>query len=482
MSAGPTPAGAPPAGPSSIRRDLAAAYLASASRFGSSVVISALLFRYAGAAAFAMFALVRGTIGLLNYTTLGLAPALIHRAAGAVAEPVPVLPADEGVPGSILSYESPRIDGSTLQILYANALQIAFFTAAIGIAISFAYAVSFERLYHVPQQLQGAMAAVVLPMGIGTILRLASDASGGVLQVRNRIAKDNRILATGDLLWMAGSALLLVGPMRDPDEKLVHVALLHAISGAFIFIARFRSARRETGVSWPKSRWINGSLVRSLLAYGLLVVAAQLADYLYAPTDYILIDRLLTPMDVAYYAPAVQIDSGLLLLVTGLSAVLLPKAALAHAEGSTHTVRRYYVRGTLASLAMLAAASVCVWAAAPWILHLWLGNPMPGMQAILPLVLIGTTLGGASAVGRSVLLAVGKAKAFAISVLVAGVVNAACSYVFVRYFHRGLQGILLGTVVAVVLRCVFWMPWYVMHSLRTGERTSPALQAPSSSR
>jgi O-antigen/teichoic acid export membrane protein len=146
---------------------------------------------------------------------------------------------------------------------------------------------------------------------------------------------------------------------------------------------------------------------------------------------------------------------------------MLPKAALAHAAGSARTVRTYYIRGTLASLALLAAASLCVWAAAPWILRIWLGNPMPGTQAILPLVLISTTLGGASAVGRSILLAVGKAKPFAISVLIAGVVNAVCSYIFVRYFHRGLQGILLGTVVAVVGRCVLWMPWYVLRTLQS---------------
>lgn len=467
MSADGTDAGGSAAGASSMRRDLAAAYLASASRFGSSVVISALLFRYAGAAAFGMFALVRGTIGLLNYVTLGLAPAFIHRAAGTVAEPVPVLPADEGVPGSILAYETPEPARSPLQILYANALLIAIYTGVIGVAISLAYAIFFENLYLVPQRLQGDMWRIVLPLGIGTILRLASDAPGGVLQVRNRIAQDNFILAAGDLFWMVSSALF-VFIVEYRADKLAAVAMLHACSGAFVFVARHRVATEETGIAWPKSRWIDRALVRSLLGYGLLVVAAQLADYLYAPTDYILIDRLLMrtePMAVAYYAPAVQIDSGLLLLVTGLSAVLLPKAAIAHAEGSTHKVRRYYLRGTLASLAMLAAASVCVWAAAPWILRIWLGNPMVGTQAILPLVLIGTTLGGASAVGRSVLLAVGKARAFAISVLIAGVVNAGCSYMFVRFFHLGLRGILLGTVVAVVLRCVFWMPWYVLYTL-----------------
>ena len=206
--------------------------------------------------------------------------------------------------------------------------------------------------------------------------------------------------------------------------------------------------------------------MKALLAYGSLIVFAQLADYLYSPTDYILIARLLAPVDIAHYAPAVQIDSGLLLLVSGLAAVLLPKAALAHSEGSAQTLRRYYLRGTFASAALLALAAAAVWVLSPWLFKIWFGNSMPGTRAILPLVLANTVIGGSGAVGRSILLAIGKAKAFALSVLIAGVINVVCSYLFVRYMHWGLNGIVLGTVIAVIGRCVIWMPWYVWRSLK----------------
>jgi O-antigen/teichoic acid export membrane protein len=178
---------------------------------------------------------------------------------------------------------------------------------------------------------------------------------------------------------------------------------------------------------------------------------------------------MLSPLDIANYAPGVQIDSGLLLLVTGLSNVLLPKAALAHAGGSARTVRQYYLRGTVASMALLSVASLFIWLASTWLLRIWFGNSMPGTREILPLMLLNTVVGGSAAVGRSILLAVGKAKPFAISALLAGVTNVACSYVFVRYLHWGLRGIILGTIVAVVGRCVVWMPWYVMRTLGRSE-------------
>jgi Na+-driven multidrug efflux pump len=107
-----------------------------------------------------------------------------------------------------------------------------------------------------------------------------------------------------------------------------------------------------------------------------------------------------------------------------------------------------------------------VWIVSPWLFQAWLHDPMPATVAILPMILIHTVVGGSSAVGRSVLLAVGKVRPFTIAVLIAGVSNVLLSFVFVRFCGLGLRGIVLGTILAVVGRCGVWMPWYVMRVLR----------------
>ena len=168
------------------------------------------------------------------------------------------------------------------------------------------------------------------------------------------------------------------------------------------------------------------------------------------------------------YAPAVQIDSALLLLVGGLAAVILPKSALAHAAGDAAAVKRYYVKGTLVSLAVLIGGAATAWGLSPWIFPLWLGNPMEATRAILPLVLIHTVVGGSSAVGRSVLLAAGKVKAFTIAALAGGAANVILGFVFVRYLGWGLPGIVLATIIAVTARCAIWMPWYTWRVVRRG--------------
>jgi len=57
-------------------------------------------------------------------------------------------------------------------------------------------------------------------------------------------------------------------------------------------------------------------------------------------------------------------------------------------------------------------------------------------------------------------------------VLIAGFTNVMVSYLLVRYTRLGLTGIVIGTIVAVVLRCALWMPWYVMRTLRSAQPTT----------
>jgi O-antigen/teichoic acid export membrane protein len=295
------------------------------------------------------------------------------------------------------------------------------------------------------------------------LARLLSDASGAVLQSSGAIALDNLLLAAAEALWLALCAAWVTEDYND----LPRVAFAFFVSSALLLIARFIAANGVARILNLKMR-IDWRLGGQLLAVGVLVTLAQAADFLYAPTDYLLINQLLGPNVIGVYAPAVQIDAGLLLLVSGIATVLLPHSAVAHAADDVAALRRYYLRGTLASLALLAAASALIWLAADLIFKLWLGDSMPATRAILPLVLIHTLVGGSSAVGRSVLLGMGKVKPFTIAVLIAGVSNVILSYIFVRHLHLGLNGIIYGTIVVVIARCAIWMPWYVLRTLRRG--------------
>jgi O-antigen/teichoic acid export membrane protein len=457
---------------SSLRRDITSAYLASGARILSWVVVSAVVFRYGGVAEFGILALIRGTIGLLNYVSLGLGPAMVKLFSQAreAQEIVDVRP------GEVLSYARPPEDNS-IERLYSNAMTFAVISALVGLILVLGYAIAFRRIHWVPGSLARSAVYITMIMGMGLLLRLISDAPGAVLQTTGRIARDNRLLLESEVIWVALTVLLVVTNANGLQLRVImNAAIAYAAASFVLMLRRSTDAGRIAGR--PQFR-LDRSVMGKIFAIGGMVTLAQLADFLYAPTDYILINHFLGPRQVAWYAPAVQVDSALLVLVSGMAAVLYPWSAVAHGAGDVAAVRKYYLRGTLASAGILLGASLLVWLIAPFLFRIWLGSDMPITREILPLVLIHTVIGGSAMVGRSVLLAIGKTSPFAISVLIAGVTNVGLSYIFVKHMGWGLKGIVMGTIVAVSLRCLVWMPWYVMRSLReVKEAPVVAVEAP----
>jgi O-antigen/teichoic acid export membrane protein len=367
-------------------------------------------------------------------------------------------------PPAVISYDAPPPNRTpAVQAVYANGFVMALLTALGGAVFLACFMWGFSSS-QTNRGSGGVASELVLMVGIATLLRLMSDAPGAALQTSGKIFLDNILLTSHEVVWGAGTAVNLQA-FHLQWQRATGFAL---IAGSLILLVSRSVFSHLYGSGLFEQWWrrYNGRLVRQLLVFGAIVVAAQMADYLYAPTDNLLILKLIDLAHVAVYTPAVQIDGGALLLCGALASVLLPRAALAHASGDLYLVRRYYVRGTIASFLLLLAAAPILWLAAPFLFQLWLGNRMKETCAILPMMLIHTVIGGSSAVGRSILLAIGKVRPFTVAVLVAGVANVVLSYVFVRYFHLALRGIVLGTILAVAGRCAIWMPWYTMRVLK----------------
>jgi O-antigen/teichoic acid export membrane protein len=428
-----------------MHRDVISAYALTAARVIAWILVSATVYRRYPPDYFAALSLIRWTIGLLAYTSIGLGPAMVHALAQA------------------RHTDRPEVIDEQLRRTKASGILLSLIAAVLTLLLTMAYRLNFSWLHRVPP---GAMtqqfAGLILFFGLGDALRVLSEPQGAILQTEDRISIDNLILICGEIAW---AVLCLLQLPRTAHPSIIPVAASFTITSLAVWIARLVLA-----TDWRAKQWF-GQMVRmdvigSLLAFGVFVLVSQLSDFLYAPTDMILINRLLSPAHLAAYAPAIQIDTGLLLLMTGLAAVLLPKAALAHAAGDRAAVKKYYLRGTLFGGGFLAFMSVGAWLISHALLRAWLKHPMPETRKILPLVLVNTVIGGSSAVGRSILLGMGRVRVFSIAVILAGVTNVIFSYFFVRYCGLGLYGIVLGTIVAVAARCGIWMPWYVLRTLK----------------
>src|SRR6266705_2305245 len=157
----------------SMRRDIISAYLASGAKIASWVIVSAIVYRVGGAAEFGLLALIRGTIGLLNYFSLGLGPAMVRMLAQAMQqqEPEQQRRADAS---TVLSYTNVARD--PVNVLYSSGFTFAVIASAVGFAL----------LIPSTCWLGGGITAVT--MGIGLLLRLLSEAPGAVIQTHGRIS------------------------------------------------------------------------------------------------------------------------------------------------------------------------------------------------------------------------------------------------------------------------------------------------------
>jgi O-antigen/teichoic acid export membrane protein len=310
----------------------------------------------------------------------------------------------------------------------------------------------------VPQGLLGAGPVLSL-MVMGMMGRTLGEVAGAVSQSRNLLAADNLVVAIGELLW---PALMTIGIRLNPDTNI-------RAASAFFLSGMIALAARAIIASWDMKRLpeLVGTvrcLVLIVAPAGLLVLG-QLADFCYAPMNQYLIARLQGPLDVAVYAPALQIDGALLLLTSAVGAVLLPHATHALVRGEIGVVRRDYVRGSLACGAVLLVAAVPVGLSAEWILRQWLGrNVMPMAAGIVPLVLVHTVIGGTAGIGRAVILAAGRYRTYAAVALGFGVLNAAGAATALKA-GWGVKGVVMVTIVTVSVRCLIWMPWYTMRTL-----------------
>jgi O-antigen/teichoic acid export membrane protein len=460
---------------SSMRRDILSAYAVTVARLASWVLVSGAVYRTLGANALGLLTLVRATVGILSYTSLGLGPAMVKVLGDAErprsGNPIPVaaLASDsQETAETVLGYAAGNyalVPNDQVIRIYVSGERLAMLLGAFGILLAAIFSMLIWLVPGMNRFSAEQARSLVVCFGCGTVCRLISDAPSGLLQAKNRIALDNTLLAATEAGW----GVLSILSLWHRQSLLEWVGVSFLLVNLFLLGARGFAARMQVHALTDKKHLPDWQIARQIVSLGAVIVLAQAADFLYAPMDCLLITALLGQDFVAYYSPALQIDAGLLLLVSGLSTVLYPKSVLAHAAGNSTQLRKYYIRGTLASALLLALAGAAVWTASGPIFQLWFNDPMTRTRAILPLLLIHTVIGGSSAVGRSVLLAMGKAKPFTASVLIAGVSNVLMSYLFVRYTNLGLKGIVLGTIIAVVGRCLFWMPFYVRKTLRQAE-------------
>ncbi len=461
---------------------ISSSYAVQALRVINWAIAASLIYRWEGATAFAAFSFARAIVSAINYTSFGVAPALVTLLPQMKVEAVEASESTDGV----LNYSQkpslvsppPAIVMWRTGMWLAWGIPFAIFFIAAGIAA----AIHPDKSW-LNDKFWGWVKIYVWAFGIGTFLKMFGDVCGARLQVEGKIALDNLLQLISDIVWLPGTFLFLfvvsrsntgISHLSGDFSQALNAALVVTI-GLSTFI-RYWFAQRADGKYIRET--FNFRYAKLILAIGFGMLIGQLADFLYAPANQILIKTFLTVDQIGVYAPTLHVDGALLLLVGGLAMLLFPKAAIAYQNRDFALLRRYYVLGTLTSVLILAFAAIVVCLCDDWIFKLWFGDPLPATQVILPLVLIHTVIGGSASIGRSILFGMGRIKMYAIIALIGGVANVGLAVLFLTQTSWGLKGIIYATIITVSARCAIWLPIYTLWTIRTCSKQTNRINQP----
>lgn len=442
---------------------LTSSYAVSAVRVINWAIAAGLVYRYDGERAFAAFAMARALISIMNYMSIGIAPALVTllpQMRATRTEPV------EAMPDKVLDYAKPtRPDPPPDVLMWRTGITLSWIPFILLALFLTAYTVLLRiGTQWVDSLFWEDVLRLIIGLSLGIIFRTVGDTAGARLQVEKRIGTDNILTLISEATWIPLALLFIVDiDLADITPFVVRAFVISCLlnAGLRYFVAR-KNDRGYRAIRY------NAKYAGFLLATGAMMILSQLSDFLYAPANQLLIKAYLSTSELATYAPTLFIDGALLLMVSGLATIVFPYAANAFHDRKWADLRTYYVGGTLVSLAILSVGAIGVCTIDGWLFTRWFGEPLIATQAILPWVMIHTVVGWSASIGRSVLLGIGKVKAYAISTIIGGLANVAIGVFLLKATDWGLYAIIYATILTVALRCLIWMPVYTLWVIRRG--------------
>lgn len=470
------------------RLDLFFSYFMSIVRVASWMIVLGAVYRWFGAEVFAALVLMRSVSSLAQYAVIGIGPTVMRFVAEATAVKLVASgdakyeqPSDES---TVLQYATPGRDKPAQSIespgkrVFVMSLGLSFvlgvtslFLFTLVVYVYFSSPVAPFRLDQIP--------SFTILFAVGLVARLAGDSAGAILAVRKKQWLDCVVCAACDLAWLWMSLVAVTSQSARPA---IHtIAYYFALSGAASIVVRnvlagFAADRMiPYDITTAKRKFFGQEkkqffFASSMLVSSLTISLGHLADFLYAPTNLLLLYQYVPSGDISRYAAALQFDAALMLLVGGLGAWLLPRFAVSLASGDYKAARKEYVRSTWTVLCILILAAMTVVIGAPVLFRIWLGEMPNGQWLILAMVMVHTVIGGTSVTGRAVLLGGGHVRAYTIAAIIAGVCNVVLAYLFLAVFGWGAVGVVVATILVTAVRCGIWMPWFVLRKLDENDR------------
>lgn len=317
------------------------------------------------------------------------------------------------------------------------------------------FAPSLPGFYHLRPDLAAPAVPIVITLSILIAGQFMQRGLGSLFYAHHRQTLIGTPLFIISILTTGLTILLLsrgVGLWSFMYANIFQFSLTLIVQGTMVWYYY-----PDLRIGW---RFFDKALVSTMMGYGFFMFLHGLAAQVILYTDRLVIGKVLTLALVTIFSITVRIpEVGMNLLNSILGNLVPALAEIAVHEGENKT-RDHFKRilTLMASLSILACWMMVI--LDEWFIHLWVGESFFAGTTTLVLALVVMVQQIVTRTGVQFLDAKGVVRASSIAAIVEAGLNITISIVLGRIM--GLNGILLGTVIAALLTS----SWYVPYLLR----------------
>jgi len=319
-------------------------------------------------------------------------------------------------------------------------------TAAAILYLIMSRAVSWDAVFNSKSVDRGDM---YLLMGIVVVGALVNFAVSLAIQLYYSVQKASAG-SLGNFISQAGTLLLLGYFLKFGTLTIKGVALINM--GVLVvtnLILNWTFFRGHTYLL-PSLKYFRREKIRSLVMLGGKFFVIQMASVVILTTDNMIITRLLGPEHVSGYNIVSKLFS---LIIIGHGIILAPLWS-AYTEAYTRGDGEWLVRNRrimyLLMLPIVAGAGVLFFIY-PFIIKIWIGEELGISRSLVALFSIYTVIYTWSNLHMHLLNGLGRVKYQLPVWIFQGAINIPLSIYFVRVHNMGVNGVILGTALSLVI-------------------------------
>lgn len=410
--------------PIRYRRNVRSAYLTTAVIAVAALVTTPILARELGKEGFGIWVLVGSFALYLELLEFGFGKA---------------------APKFVAEYAA-RGDERGLRATIATSFWILAALGSVAAVTGAVVAALFPSMFGISPELAGAAQILILLVLLDLAISIPSDTFGGVLMGLQRFYLVNTTLVVVTILQAVAWIVVLLN-----GGGLVALGVVTVVLSLGGQLARFLLARRYVPQASVAPRLVDRALARRFTGLSVWFFVLDMSRVVVIRVDTIVVGLVVGVPAAGVYAVGQRLTLALEQLIEPLTKSFFPHSSTLAADGDREGLRRSLVVGTRLSLAIAAPIALSLAFLAEPLLDLWLGADSGFGDAAVVVVLLAAAvaIGALTRTGLLMLQGVGQVRVPALIVAGEALLNLTLSVVLAR--EMGLQGVALGTLIAVVV-------------------------------